>query len=196
MADAYPLEWPHGWPRTESPQRSRFDTSFAQARDGVIDELNRMGVPDYHVVISTNIQTRRDGLPYANMREPDDKGVAVYFTLHSRQQCIPCDRWDRVKDNLQAIRKTIDALRGLERWGADSMVNAAFRGFAALPDPASTGGEHWADVLQISSDAPWPDVRDAYQRARRFAHPDAGGSNEAFNRIQAAWEQAKQERGL
>lgn len=196
MADAYPLEWPHGWPRTDSPQRSRFDTSFAQARDGLIDELNRMGVPDYHVVISTNIQTRRDGLPYANMREPDDKGVAVYFTLHGRQQCIPCDRWDRVKDNLQAIRKTIDALRGLERWGADSMVSAAFQGFAALPGPDEAGGGHWSDILGTHALSTDDEIRAAYRTARRNAHPDAGGSSEAFNQVQAAWEQAQQERGL
>ena len=118
MADAFPLEWPHGWPRTEKPQRARFDTSFARARDGVMNELNRMGVADHEIVISTNIQTRRDGLPYASHREPDDSGVAVYFDLDGREQCIPCDRWDRVRDNMQVIHKTIGALRGLERWGA------------------------------------------------------------------------------
>jgi len=30
---AYPLTWPAAWPRTAQPQRSRFDTTMAQARD-------------------------------------------------------------------------------------------------------------------------------------------------------------------
>lgn len=34
---------------------------------------------------------------------------------------------------MRAIEKTIEALRGLERWGAKEMVNAPFRGFKALP---------------------------------------------------------------
>ena len=197
MADAFPLEWPHGWPRTEKPQRARFDTSFARARDGVMNELNRMGVADHEIVISTNIQTRRDGLPYANRPEPGDTGVAVYFTLAGRQQCIPCDRWDRVRDNLQAIHKTVDALRGLERWGAQDMVAAAFRGFQALPGPDDASGKHWSNVLGTRPDATDDEVRDAYMRARSAAHTDRGtGSNIQFQRVQMAWHQVKQERDL
>jgi hypothetical protein len=47
--------------------------------------------------------------------------------------CFACDRWDSVADNVQAIRKTIEALRGIERWGTGDMVQRAFAGFVALP---------------------------------------------------------------
>src|SRR5690606_9584801 len=128
--EAYPLQWPDGWPRTDRPARARFDTSFARARAELLNELRLLGATG--VVISSNIELRRDGLPYANAKQPDDRGMAVYFTLRGEQQCIPCDVWDRTEDNLQAIRLTVAALRGLDRWGAKEMVNAAFRGFKAL----------------------------------------------------------------
>ncbi len=193
-ADAYPLDWPDGWPRTRRPERSRFDTTFATARDALIDELRLLGAR--HVVLSTNIPLRNDGLPYARYRTPEDRGVAVYFLLDGRHQCIPCDKWDRIEDNVQAIRKTVEALRGLERWGAKTMVDAAFRGFRALPDPGSAGGRSWREVLGVSADATWPDVQAAYRRRRREAHPDSrDGNSAAFQAVQKAWQQAREEFG-
>lgn len=32
-AEAYPLAWPQGWPRTAERNRSRFDGTFAKIRD-------------------------------------------------------------------------------------------------------------------------------------------------------------------
>ena len=77
MPEAHPLAWPEGRPRTKRPQRSRFDVGFANARDELFDEIRRLGgsVP----VLSTNVELRRDGLPYASRPEPDDSGAAVYF---------------------------------------------------------------------------------------------------------------------
>lgn len=57
------------------------------------------------------------------------KGGAVYFKLDGEDQCIPCDKWRTIAENMRAIEKTIEALRGLERWRAKEMVNAPFRGF-------------------------------------------------------------------
>lgn len=74
--DAFPLQWPAHWPRTNSPQRAQFDTTMAAARDGVLRELRLMGVSSGSVVISTDIPLRMDGLPKANRRVPDDPGVA------------------------------------------------------------------------------------------------------------------------
>lgn len=60
--------------------------------------------------------------------------MAVYFTHEKEPKCFACDCFDRVEDNLQAIRKTIEALRGIERWGSSEMLNRVFKGFAALPE--------------------------------------------------------------
>jgi len=103
----YPLDWPHGWKRTpdDARQRARFSTrsrsdhgwsyqkqiSVAQAVNRLLSELDKMNkrghdyrVPEYSIVISTNIKVRLDGLPYSSQHAPDDPGVAVYFTLDGK----------------------------------------------------------------------------------------------------------------
>lgn len=191
MTEAYPLQWPPGWPRTNYPEPARFDTSFARARNQLIRELDLLGATN--VVISSNITLRRDGLPYANQRQPDDTGIAVYFSLNGEQQCVPCDKWTRTEDNLQAIRKTIEALRGLDRWGAKEMVNAAFRGFKALPESVIVTPytkRPWHEVLEVLPTASPEVIKGAYRRLLIRHHPDHDGDPVAFQELQEAYKQA------
>jgi hypothetical protein len=143
---AYPLQWPAGRPRTVYHRREtgKFDVSFARARDNIISEVKllcggRWGA-EPHTVISTNVALRRDGLPLAGQRAPDDPGVAVYFVYKKRQMSFACDRWLKIEHNMQAIAKTIEALRGIARWGTGDMLEAAFTGFTALPPPSTRHG--------------------------------------------------------
>lgn len=167
MTEAFPLQWPIGRPRIARKERSRFDVTFAKARDELFKELHKMGarLP----VLSTNVPLRRDGLPYANQPEPDDSGVAVYFTWKDKQMSFCCDRWDRVRDNVQAIRHTIAALRGLDRWGTGDMIEAAFRGFEALPAPK---GKDWHDVIGVSKSDSFEIVRGKFKEMYQCAEND------------------------
>jgi DnaJ-domain-containing protein 1 len=191
MIEAYPLAWPPGWPRTDRPTWSRFQVSQNEAQQGLLRELRLLGAKD--VIISTNIPLRRDGLPYARRRAPDDQGVAVYFKWEGNDQCMPCDKWRTIAENMQAIRKTIEALRGLERWGAKEMVNAAFRGFKALPESIIMG-EHtaraWWEVLEVSQEASLDVIRAAYKAQLHNKHPDKGGSQWEFEELQKAFREA------
>lgn len=190
MIDSYPLQWPSHWPRTEYPQPAKFKTPFSYARDQLLRELDLLGASD--VVISTNMMVRQDGLLYAKQRMPDDRGVAVYFTLDGEQQCIPCDKWSHVHDNLQAIRLTVEALRGLDRWGAKEMVNAAFRGFKALPAQAIVTpytAKPWHEVLEVSPTASIETIKAAYRTQLKKHHPDHGGTDVDFQAVQRAYEQ-------
>lgn len=189
MTEAYPLYWPEGWPRTERRQHSRFEPHGLAAETAKIrNELSLLGAR--HVVVSTNIELRRDGLPYSNQRRPDDPGVAVYFLLKDRQQCIPCDRWWTVEENARAIWKSIEALRGLDRWGAKSFVDAAFKGFQALPAPGVT---HWRNVLG-SSVVTLADAETRYRELARERHPDKpGGSEAAMADLNVAMDLAREE---
>ena len=189
--DAYPLCWPAGWPRIKRPEHGRFQTSFAKARDGLMEELRLMGAKN--IVLSTNIELRRDGLPYANQRQPDDAGVAVYFQHKGMSMTFACDRWKKVEDNAQAIRKTIEALRGIERWGASDMMERAFSGFAALPHSASANATTWWAVLGVTQGAGFDTVRAAYQQKRKSTHPDHGGTTEQFQAVQQAWRQFQEQ---
>ena len=194
QVSAYPLQWPTQWPRTRHPQRALFQTSPEGARAGLLAELERMGVRPHEAVISSNAMLRQDGYPYANQPRIDDAGVAVYFVRDGNSMCIPCDKWNLVHHNMQAIRKSIEALRGLERWGAKHMVDAAFAGFTALPAGAPS---HWSDVLQVRPGANASEVEQAYRRLVKQLHPDTpSGDPVAFRRVQEAYEQWKRERGL
>ena len=191
MTQAYPLQWPEGQKRTKDWQRepSRFKTSFEFARSELSEELRRLGAKN--PILSTNIELRQDGYPYANRRAPDDPGIAVYFTWKEKQMCFACDKWIKIKDNIQAVRKTIEALRGIERWGSGDMMNRAFSGFTALPSPEAS--EHWRNVLGVDMDGGIDQARHIYKRLRSIYHPDNGGNTDDFDRIQKAMDQAVEE---
>lgn len=189
MKEAFPLSWPDGWKRVARRTRSRFEVSgFGRARDFLLAEIRRMGGTG--VILSTNIPLRLDGLPYANSREPNDPGVAVYFRYGKRDMCFACDAYVTVRENAYAVAKTIEALRGIERWGASDMMERAFRGFAALA-ATSESAEDWTTVLQCSADATVDTINVQYRARARAAHPDvAGGSHEMMARLNQARESA------
>ncbi len=145
-------------------------------------------LPANNMVISTNIKLRIDGLPYSNQRPPNDCGAAVYFQYNGQPIVFACDRWRTVEENLWAIVKHLEALRGQERWGVGNLEQA-FAGYMALPAPE---GGNWWEVLGVSQTASPDDVRAAYRGLVRQHHPDAGGDPEKFLAIQRAYEAAEQ----
>lgn len=212
---AYPLQWPIGVARTPRTDRkeARFGKrnaqgygnqalTIAEARSRVLAELDKVTppgkpwrVPPDSIVISTNVQTRGDGLPYSGAKDPDDPGVCVYFTIDGEDRCAPCDKWDRVADNLAAIAKTVEADRGKERWGVSSIVDSYRR--PALPSPGEAGGTSWQRTLGLGQVPTNDEIIDAYRRLRSKYHPDKpDGDVNAFNQVQKAFEQARRERGL
>jgi len=190
-ATAFPLYWPTGRPRARFAQSSKFKvTSFSRVRDELLHQLKLMGAKK--VILSTNIELRRDGLPLAGQRNPRDPGVAVYFEYKDRPVCFACDRWSKIEDNMQAIRHTIDALRGISRWGTGDMVDAAFAGFTALP--AYVPPEPWRSVLELNEMAfSLADAEAAYMKLAKIHHPDRGGTTEAMQRLNEAIERARRE---
>ena len=196
--ESFPLHWPAGWPRTDKPKPSRFDTSQADAISGLLEEIRLLGGRD--VILSTNQETYRRGgreIPYARqLRVDEDCGAAVYFNLNGEPRVFACDRWDRLQDNIQAIRKTIEALRGIERWGSSEMLDRIFTGFMALPETVSNNGRSWWAVLGFGSTGhDLVDYISAYKRLAKQAHPDMGGSDEAMAQLNWAIEQAKIAKG-
>ena len=133
-------------------------------------------------VISTNIELRLDGLAYARRKDPDDPGIAVYFEYKGKQMVFACDRWDRVRDNVRAIQKTIEAVRGIERWGASDMMERAFTAFEALPPPS------WRQALGVEPGATRDDVKSHYRKLVKTHHPDRGGDLDQWHRISQAYE--------
>lgn len=192
--EAFPLYWPEGWKRTalHSRSRGRYKKTFAAARDDLLRNLKLLsGASDF--LISSNIPIRRDGLPLANMAEPDDTGVAVYWTetkwvdgknkkIH---RVIACDHWKTTRDNLRAIGVTIECMRTMNRAGATNIVEQAFTGFTALP--ANAAQRPWNVVLNLGSRATPAEIEIAYKKLALQRHPDRGGSHEAMTELNLAY---------
>lgn len=182
--ERYPLHWPEGRARTRYPERSRFDTTMSDARDSLFLELGRLGAKD--IILSTNVELRLDGIPYANRRQPSDPAVAVYFTYKGDAMCFACDRWDQVKDNIQAVRKTIEALRGIARWGTGDMMQKAFTGFAALPSPDAVRQRAWFEVLGLPANATVDQIKTAHRKLAKQHHADTGADGSLMAEINTA----------
>ncbi len=196
MAEAFPLQWPVGRKRTSQKDKKygQFKVSPPQIRRDLLKELSLMGVTSY--VINSNTKLKADGMPYAN-QYVDDTGVVLYFTRKGQEIAIACDKYHMVNDNLRAIGLSLGAIRGMERWGTEEMVDRAFTGFAALPEstiipPAPDRVKRdWWVVLGVDRYADAPTVKQAYRKAQSLAHPDAGGSSLDFQEVQHAYEEWK-----
>lgn len=202
LQTAFPLAWPAGWARQAPYKRkaSNYKVTLNQARLEVQRSLRRMGVRDRDIVLSTNIPLRKDGQPYANWREPDDPGVALYWTERPRQhvagrwqgqsRVIACDHWKTVRENLRAIGLTLEALRSIHRAGASDLLERAFLGFNALPADAGQGAltRPWHLVLGTTPGASRRDIEQAFRAQLQTKHPDKGGTDEQFLELTAARE--------
>lgn len=187
MIEAYPLQWPVGYPRSKSKEWSRFKCSFTSARDGILHEIRLL--EGTRPVISTNIPLRKDGIPYSGFAQPKDTGVAIYFLLNGRDMVLACDRWIKIEDNLRAVEKAIEAMRGLDRWGVSDMLNRAFQGFTALPAPEDH--KLWWTVLGCSATTSQSECEARYRAKAKNMHPDRGGGVEEMAELNWAIEQVR-----
>lgn len=187
-AERYPLYWPDGQPRTPGHARrdSAFKCNFAKSRDDALRELRLLGARD--VIVSTNVPLRLDGLPYASMAEPNDPGVAVYFERRLQSASVPfviaCDSYRKVRENLRAVGATVEALRSIQRHGATSMLEQAFKGFAALPPAGRV--KPWWEVLGLTPNAQAGAIVNAHRDLAMIHHPDRGGDSARMAEINAA----------
>jgi hypothetical protein len=190
MIEAFPLQWPAHYPRAAKKQDSAFKCTLAQARDGVLREIERL--KGKNVVISSNIPVKKDGNLYASQKPVDgDHAVAVYFTWKNEQYVMACDRYYSIQENLRAIEKSIDAMRGLERWGASDILQRAFTGFKALPEQGHQVQTEWWVVLGLTPSATKEQITKAYKQKSKECHPDRpNGSREKWDQLTAAYEEA------
>lgn len=196
MTEAYPLQWPVGRARTPDHKKkwgSLNKMPAGRIRELLVKELRLMKVTNY--VISSNLAVRLDGMPYANQKKPEDTGVVLYFTRKGQDIAIACDVWSSLDANLRAIGLTVEAIRGMERWGTEEMVDRAFTGFAALPETIIMGSGQrraWYEVLQVSQDADREIVRAAWRRLVARYHPDnqSTGDPVKFDEVQRAFKES------
>lgn len=202
MRDPFPLSWPEGWTRTKYRTGSRFKAdSFAQARRDTIANLKLMR--GANIVVTSNVTLNSNGVPDGRgaTSRVDDPGVAVWWQQKGGvERVVACDRWISPGENMRAVVKTLEAMRGLDRWGASQIVERAFAGFTALPAGGETHSEpDWWEVLDIN-----PTIFEAlngeqllfivkgnFKKLSAIAHPDRGGTQDQITALTSAYERAE-----
>ena len=123
--------------------------------------------------------------------------VTVVFDRPGRRYRKSCARWGEPQDNLRAIGLSIDYMwRAVEVYGVehdeealDRMIDAHFLPLEAPPDDSALmlpeGTTEWWEVLGIS--------RNAYRALALTHHPDHGGTDAEFGRLQKAYKRAMEE---
>lgn len=202
---AYPLCWPVGWRRTSAERRAfgrfnkkvtkkyRFNDntyqqsqnlSVADAVSRLLQTFDRMGIDTRDdVVISTNLVLRLDGLPRSGQSSPADPGACAYWvTNNGDRRCMAIDRYTKVEDNIAAIAATLEAMRAIERHGGAEILDRAFTGFTALPNP-----EQWWHVLGFeTADVSAADITQTWRTLAQRNHPDRGGDDHYMGKLNRA----------
>lgn len=209
----YPLCWPVGWRRTSAHQRiaARFNKKSTrtggfnneyryqvsakltvyESTSRLLQTFERMGIDiDDDVIISSNLHLRLDGLPRSNQSEPADPGVAVYWTTRRDEtRCMAIDQYQKVADNIAAIAATLEAMRAIERHGGAEILDRAFTGFAALPNP-----EQWWHVLGFeTADVSEEEITTTWRTLAQRNHPDRGGDSHYMGKLNRARDEGLRE---
>jgi len=168
MKFEYPLQYPLQQERTVNPTRARFITgSVSKAGNKLLKELLLLGAEN--LIISSNLTIRLtgDGF-YANQRV-EDSGIAIYFKLNGDNKVMACDKWDRAEHNLWALYLSVQAIRGLDRWGGSEFLDGLFRGFKALPTGVTITPQ---SIEYFNGITDMNELRVKYKELARKLHPD------------------------
>jgi len=190
---------PQPWTRPATPKTQRkhgnFRTSYTRTLEKLQYELEKIGATEILFECSFHAnQIRLDGWPKAN-QSPEYNGIAVSFNHPEvgRVEYVT-DRYFLWQDNLHAIALTLEALRGVERWGVVAS-GQQYTGFKAIESgngsrrPAAV----WIAKLVEPDDAERQKVvvdglltksshmtKVVVRQAKIRAHPDTGGSHDMY----------------
>ena len=187
------IDWPDAFPRTPAEDREPYPGGFRVTRStafqNVLDELRTWdGVTDVQLDSGAEHQKQNPNKPYARASF-EDPGVVVYFTKDGEQMAAACDQWDNPRDNAQDLYHYLHETRMQEQRGTVTAESE----YEKLRLPSGDGDAVAAsppphEVLGVSPDAPEAAVKGAYRELVKERHPDHGGSQEQFKRLQNAKE--------
>lgn len=183
------IEWPPHLPRTPSPERdsgSDFKVSLARAFRDLEKQLDLIGVENFEYVFDAPSR-QKDGRPYANA-SPDDPGFVLRWTKSGETYAVACDKFRSLRDNVRSVGLYV---REKRKMGNRPVVTGRDE-FDNLRLPAGDGSmttDQPHEILGVSPDAPDDEVKAAYRRRVKTCHPDLGGSEETFSRVQRAYEE-------
>lgn len=124
-------------------------------------------------------------------------GARVRYLRNGQWQEIACFGFTYRKENLRQCFLLLDRLRIAEQHGVQ------YQGLTYTKDIATTTGEAARrenlmdsyDILGVSPDDPINLIKDVYRRKSMYYHPDKGGTDEKFKRLNKAYETILKSRG-
>lgn len=181
---SHPLQWPHGYPRTEMWAKSinsNFKTGMTmqEALTFLYEELQHLGAGK--AVLFTDYENIEK--PSSIRRIGSDNGATIQFELNGHQYRIACDRWAPVEQNIYALHLALRNLRMVVEWGVGNPENV-FGGYSSVVQntlhatgaaggsmngaPASGGAagsiEEWRLTLGLGPTATLDDAQAVYRR--------------------------------
>lgn len=187
MAESFPLDWPLGYKRTKYRKGSKFGEKPPDTIQKMLwAELNKLRAKK--IVVSSNVPLRRDGQIYSEYltKKIEEPGIAVYFAYNERDVVVCCDQYEYPWENMLALAKGIENIRGLSRWGISEFMDRAFSGFKAIPQEANQ--QEWFVVLGVNKNSGEQEIKTAYRKLAQVHHPDLGGTSAMFDRVTKAYQ--------
>lgn len=184
------IDWPTGFERTPAEERTRnnrYEATLRQSIDDLGNELARVGVDDWRLSTDAQHQKQNPNLPYANAN-PDDPGAVVRWAMDSEQYAVACDAYSRLRDNVRTLYLYIREKRKMEQRPVETGESEFANARLPPADDPVVGEQPPHEVLGVAPDASEREIQRAYRERVKDAHPDRGGSEAAFRRIQEARE--------
>jgi hypothetical protein len=189
-----PAKWP-GKP-TLSRKAGPFAENWTSTMEILQRELRMLNAREVMLQMDVRVEDlRRDGMVSASARP--GPSVILVFTSGANRLSFPCDRFNWWQTNVRAIALALEALRKVDRYGVQA--GRQYEGFKALGSggsssaPAPMGPEEAAKILAQHSELPaaviehdLQTLRVAARLARAKAHPDKGGTDVEFQRVEEA----------
>jgi hypothetical protein len=190
--------------RREHDSYRRQEIPWSETRSDLERELRQIGVREAQVQLAlTERDIRIDGEIRANAKLLHP-GVVLSF-VHPKVGPVlfACDRWTTWQANIRGIAKGLEALRLVERYGITQSFEQ-YTGWKAIgagvPMPAAqmTADEAARFIADHADASDQPGLADriladpakyldyAYRRAAKALHPDVGGDEVKFKRLQEA----------
>lgn len=199
-----PRQWPGrqrpaGWKPNERPLFKV--TTLARTELLLKRELDHLGAKD--VVVHVDVDPaqwvraqRADGGIYSDVKFRSSRIIVRFSDKHGVMREFPADKFGDWTANLQAVARTLERLRGIDREGV-TRGEEQYVGFKALPSAASDGMSLDTAVTVLARESGLEAdaihnyvsvARTAARIARAKTHPDSGREPdaEAFNDVQEA----------
>lgn len=175
-------------------RRATFSASWSKSTLLLRRELEHLGSKDVVLELALREQDiRLDGIPRAGVPQPEHPGVVISFESKHGPLRYATDVFDRWQDNMRAIALGLEALRRVERYGIVKRGEqyVGWKQIEAASQSADDARDFLTSVIlehqEMVPGDEWSD-RDLISRARRYSHPDTGGSIEEFLAVQHAAE--------